>query len=140
MGGFVLVLRQEREILLVKPRLTGIWQLPGGGVERGETVLEASLRELWEEARYRPVEPLRFFALYHNPLVSCGDHVVLYVSLQGHCDAFHPHFEIADCRYFPIDQLPDAVAPSVRMRLAEWFGQAPVSPLWSVKDDARVVP
>lgn len=37
-------------LLLKKPRKNDAWQLPQGGVEAGETITEAALRELKEEA------------------------------------------------------------------------------------------
>lgn len=37
-------------LLLHKPRKRDAWQLPQGGIEEGETTLEAALRELQEEA------------------------------------------------------------------------------------------
>jgi putative (di)nucleoside polyphosphate hydrolase len=41
----------EYELLLLKkPRKNDAWQLPQGGMEQGETMLEAALRELMEEA------------------------------------------------------------------------------------------
>ena len=50
----VLVLRgsgDQREILLLKkPRKNDAWQLPQGGMEAGEDVTQAALRELKEEA------------------------------------------------------------------------------------------
>lgn len=39
-----------RLLLLHKPRKNDAWQLPQGGVEAGENVTEAALRELKEEA------------------------------------------------------------------------------------------
>ena len=53
----VLVLRpsggqgMQYEILLLhKPRKNDAWQLPQGGVEEGESVTQAAIRELQEEA------------------------------------------------------------------------------------------
>lgn len=46
-------------LLLHKPRKRDAWQLPQGGVEQGETVSEAALRELKEEAGMDGVEVLR---------------------------------------------------------------------------------
>ena len=50
----ILVLRlapdSHQILLLHKPRKKDAWQLPQGGVEAGETVTEAALRELKEEA------------------------------------------------------------------------------------------
>jgi putative (di)nucleoside polyphosphate hydrolase len=37
-------------LLLKKPRKRDAWQLPQGGVEHGETIEQAALRELMEEA------------------------------------------------------------------------------------------
>lgn len=57
-------LRREDHIVLVKERRDGqeIWSLPGGGVERGELLTEALVREVQEESglRLRTVGPLAF--------------------------------------------------------------------------------
>jgi putative (di)nucleoside polyphosphate hydrolase len=42
--------RHFQVLLLHKPRKSDAWQLPQGGVEGDETVLQAALRELTEEA------------------------------------------------------------------------------------------
>jgi ADP-ribose pyrophosphatase YjhB (NUDIX family) len=51
-GGDAFVLRKD-EILLVQRRDDGLWAMPGGLVEVGETVAEAVARELWEETGVR---------------------------------------------------------------------------------------
>ncbi|MEX0896099.1 MAG: NUDIX hydrolase [Patescibacteria group bacterium] len=52
-GAFVAVVNAENEILLVKLYRYPIgqlsWELPGGGIDEGETQLEAALREVTEE-------------------------------------------------------------------------------------------
>lgn len=45
-------------LLLHKPRKNDAWQLPQGGVETGETILQAALRELQEEAGITQAEVL----------------------------------------------------------------------------------
>lgn len=54
LAASILVLRISGEgyqfLLLHKPRRNDAWQLPQGGVEPGETVEQAALRELQEEA------------------------------------------------------------------------------------------
>ncbi|HTM69186.1 MAG TPA: NUDIX domain-containing protein [Candidatus Binatia bacterium] len=47
-GAYALVLR-ERKLLMIRIRATGEWFLPGGGVEPGEPVEEALIREVQEE-------------------------------------------------------------------------------------------
>ena len=41
---------QDDKILLIKRHDDGLWAIPGGLVEVGETAAEAARRELWEEA------------------------------------------------------------------------------------------
>lgn len=56
------LVRDGDRILLVlrgRPPLQGYWSLPGGGVELGESLAEAVIREVSEETGLR-VEPTRF--------------------------------------------------------------------------------
>lgn len=50
--GASIVCWKDGRVLLVeraKPPIAGVWSLPGGSVEHGETVRDAALRELAEE-------------------------------------------------------------------------------------------
>lgn len=60
-GAVLLQLRDDQA-----PRYPGVWGLPGGGVEPGETFAEAAERELWEETSLRSSAPLRFFGVQEN--------------------------------------------------------------------------
>ena len=51
-GVEVAVFRDGR-LLLVRRRDDGLWALPGGLAEVGETLVQAAVRELWEEAGVR---------------------------------------------------------------------------------------
>jgi 8-oxo-dGTP pyrophosphatase MutT (NUDIX family) len=47
------VIRNDKgEVLLVKENGSG-WSLPGGGLDHGESDIEALRRELWEEVAYK---------------------------------------------------------------------------------------
>jgi 8-oxo-dGTP pyrophosphatase MutT (NUDIX family) len=65
---------KDRVLLLLRgptdPWMPLRWNLPGGGVERGETIGEAAMREAYEEAG------LRVFAL--SPVMRVGSIDVLY--------------------------------------------------------------
>ena len=49
-GAHTLVYRSSGELLLVRHDGVGMWVLPGGGVDGGESFIEAARRELDEEA------------------------------------------------------------------------------------------
>ena len=48
-GVGVIILDDSGRILLEKRRDNGMWGLPGGGIEPGESIYETALREVEEE-------------------------------------------------------------------------------------------
>src|SRR4030081_1338989 len=74
-----LVIDGDRRVFLVKHTYVRGWHLPGGGVEPGETVLEALARELKEEGNIELLEPPMLHGVFFNARVSRRDHVALFV-------------------------------------------------------------
>src|SRR5262244_1123901 len=79
LGVRALVIDAEGRIFLVKDSYVSGWHLPGGGVEAGETMSQALLRELLEEGNIEVTEPPRLYGVYFNNRDSRRDHVALYV-------------------------------------------------------------
>jgi 8-oxo-dGTP pyrophosphatase MutT (NUDIX family) len=125
LGVRAAVLNDAGEVFLIRHTYTPGWQLPGGGVEAGETLNEALAKELREEACIRLTGPAQLFGVYFNRKVSRRDHVVLFIVRDFAVDeAKQPDMEIAEARFFPLDALPDGLTPATRRRLVEIAGEA----------------
>lgn len=74
-----LVIDKDQRIFLVTHTYVPGWQLPGGGVEPGETMAEALARELVEEGNIEILEPPVLHGLFFNSRVSQRDHVALFI-------------------------------------------------------------
>ncbi len=111
----------DGRVFLVKHSYTPGWYLPGGGVERGETMAQALERELGEEGGIRLSSPAALFGLYLNRHVSPRDHVALYVCRDWTQPAPPkvPNLEIIACGFYAPDALPEDVTEGTRRRLAE---------------------
>src|SRR5205085_10392540 len=79
LGVRALVVDESGRIFLVKLSYVRGWHLPGGGVETGETVLDALIRELAEEGNIEPTAPPSLHGIFFNKRVSRRDHVAVFV-------------------------------------------------------------
>lgn len=119
------------KVLLIKHTYVPGWQLPGGGVEPGETALDSVNREVLEETGYRLTAMPQLHGLYHNARVSNRDHVALYLCREFSLEReFKPNHEIAECRWFEAANLPEDTTRGTRARIAEIFAGAPADPVW----------
>lgn len=118
-------------VMLVKHGYVSGWHLPGGGVEPAETCETALARELQEEAHVIVEAPVVLHGLFFNAHVSRRDHVAVYIVKRFRVTGERaPDREILAARFFAQDALPDDTTPGTRARLAEIFGERPLSTLW----------
>ena len=118
-------------VFLVRHTYVPGWHLPGGGIETGESALDALTRELREEAGIELAGTPVLAGFYFNRNASPRDHVVLYVVRDFRVIAEkQPDREIAEAGFFPIDGLPEGTSSATRRRLEELEGQRAPDPYW----------
>lgn len=126
-----IVFDAEGRVLLIRHTYVAGWYLPGGGVERGETMLTALRRELEEEVGVTLTGEVRLIGLYANFREFKSDHVALYAVADGTYDhAPRRSPEIAESGFFPLSALPDGVTPSTHRRIAEATGKLAPDQFW----------
>lgn len=130
LGARVLVIDAESRVLLVRPTYVNGWTLPGGGVDKGETLRQAAIRELMEEAAVEPLEELAFHGMFSNETVFPGDHVACFVLRKFKQNPFKPNLEIGAAEFFDFRALPTDVKPGSLKRIHEVLQGAPVSDHW----------
>lgn len=123
--------RAGNAVFLIRHTYVPGWQLPGGGVETGETFFEALEREVREEANIEIGAAPVLKSLHFNRRTSRRDHVAVYlIENWRQIGPKQPDLEIAEAGFFALDALPEETTPATRRRLAEIFDSAPVSPDW----------
>jgi len=126
-----LIIDDANRIFLVKHSYVSGWQLPGGGVEPNETMLDALIRELAEEGNIEPTAPPMLHGMFFNARISQRDHVAVYVLRDFRQTAPPvPNHEIIAHGFFKLDELPNDTTAGTRARIIEVMGRAPVSERW----------
>ncbi len=118
-GVRVLMVRDD-EVLLVQHVYQDQWFLPGGLVERNETLEEAARREVSEEVG-GTLSDIDLFGAYSHFEYGKIDHVVVFLSrdfiLNGYSDD-----EIECYEFFNLQALPDALSLGSRKQIERFLG------------------
>lgn len=114
-GVFALIFNHEKQILLGHRRDIDWWNLPGGGMEAGETVDEAICREVFEETGLK-VKVERLTGVYSKPQ---KQEVVLTFLCEVIGGSLQPTEETLESRYFAPNALPENTLPKHRQRIVD---------------------
>jgi len=114
-GVFALIFDEDQRVLLAHRRDIDWWNLPGGGMEHGETVEEAVRREVREETGIE-VEVKYLVGVYSKPQ---KQEVVLTFDCRATGGVLTATEESRECRYFTPDDLPVNTLPKHRQRVED---------------------
>lgn len=120
----------QGRVFLVRHSYLPGWYLPGGGIERGETVVEALHKEIREEGNLTATSTPEIFHVYFNNKASRRDHVVLYRLNVEQTAPRLADWEIKESGFFDPDNLPEDATAATRRRLQELKGEITVSDYW----------
>jgi 8-oxo-dGTP pyrophosphatase MutT (NUDIX family) len=117
--GVRVLLVKEGRVLLIRHTYRSGWHMPGGGIQRGETVETAARREVREEtgAEMGQIKLAGIFSNLesrssgHNILFSCEDFII----------TGKPDHEIAEARFFSLSKLPADMFPGHRRKIEEYL-------------------
>jgi 8-oxo-dGTP diphosphatase len=113
--GVYALIFDEGRVLLALRRDIDWWNLPGGGMEAGETVEEAMRREVREETGLEVVIE-RLVGVYSKPQ---KQEVVLTLRCRVIGGTLAATEESRECRFFMPDALPINTLPKHRQRIED---------------------
>jgi ADP-ribose pyrophosphatase YjhB (NUDIX family) len=109
----------DGKVLLTKREDFEVWCLPGGGVEEGESLAEAGVREAHEETGL-DVELTRLVGVYSRMGGGLRDvHAVLYTAKPIGGELKTQPNETIEIAYFPFDALPDEMLFGHKKRIQD---------------------
>ena len=129
-GVRVIVRDAQGRVLLVRHTYAPGWHFPGGGVNKRETAIDAAVREVREETQIEMSEAPTLVGIFLNLAQIKCDHILLYQAQSWRSvDEKPPNMEIAEAKFFALNELPSDASGGTLRRLAELAG-TPRSAMW----------
>lgn len=114
-GAFAIILDEKRRVLLCHRRDYDLWNLPGGGVEKGEAPWQGCIREVAEEVGLE-VEVDRLVGVYSKPERDEVVFAFVCVIIGGELTTSD---EADQIEYFALEQIPRNTSPKQVERIRD---------------------
>lgn len=123
----LVMLWHDDQVLMVFDRYRQHWELPGGGIEQGETPREAAVRELLEESGQQSDSPLRFIGYARFAVAASRriEYAALFTGRTAMPGSFHANDEIEAIRWWNPTQPFDGPVALLDAHLAHLTEQHP---------------
>jgi len=109
---------QDEKILLTQREDFETWILPGGGVDNGESISQAAIRETKEETGL-DVELTRLVGIYFRKSKIFDDHIILFTAKPIGGERKCQPGETIAVEWFPFSQIPGPLSIGHRRRIED---------------------
>jgi 8-oxo-dGTP diphosphatase len=110
-------IQKGKSILLVRQNYgRRYWSLPGGVMEKGESIEQAAIREVREETGL-DIYLGRLIGVYSKPSESAIALTFTAIVTGGDLEADH---EVMEVDYFPVSKLPENIRDHLHQRIADF--------------------
>ena len=118
LGAAAIIFNDEGHVLLVKQSYGPLnWELPGGGAESGESIVETALREVREETGLL-VAAEKTTGVYYEPATDFL-HFAFLCRRIGSETEFQFDAEVTECAYWSPQALPRPISDFTVRRIEE---------------------
>ena len=133
-GAITLIRDATGQILCLRRADNGLWQLPAGFIDLGESIAETAVREVREETGL-DIEPVRVIGVYageEDQIIYANGDPVQNCSTFFECRVVGGRLRLNDgentaAQYFPPHALPASIAPRWRRRIARALENLPAA-------------
>jgi len=116
--GVIAAIMNEGQILLAKREDFEVWCLPGGGVDDGESLAEATIREAKEETGL-DIELTGLVGIYSRVGNVSPGHMVLFAATPIGGELKCQPGETIAVEWFASDEIPGLLSPGHKRRIAD---------------------
>ncbi len=129
-GVRVMVFNARGELLLIRHTYgrSDLFLFPGGGMRPGETPEQAARREVKEEVGCT-LSSVAFVSQHFTTAEGWRDTVHLFRAVSADEPAADG-VEVAEARFFPLNDLPEAISPATIRRIEEHLGTRTADGSW----------
>lgn len=132
-AGTNALLIEDDKVLLQKRSDNGLWGLPGGGMDAGESMAECAVREMWEETGIE-TRVTRLIGVYSDPAhhsimsyksrsgngeVRIVQYVIGLYAVERTGGEIAVSHESTAVEWHPVNELPEPISPAARLRISD---------------------
>jgi 8-oxo-dGTP pyrophosphatase MutT (NUDIX family) len=131
LGAVLLILDEQKRLLMMRRSDNKMWGIPGGAVEPGEVIESAAKRETWEEVNLE-VGEISLFGVFSGPELYYkypNDDEVYNVSIVYLSHDWHGEVKLneehTEWKWFAADKIPEDFSPPIKPILDQFRNSFP---------------